>query len=263
MAEQNDQELLITIEDGVGSIAFNRPQVRNSLTPALLQRFISKFQQLEENDAVRVIVLTGVGKAFSSGGDMDFLRDLTQMTQIEIRTMVYRSFQGAARAIKLCSKPTIAAVNGPAIGAGCELAVMCDFRIVARDAYFCENWIEIGAIPPLGGMYLLPRLIGVERANNMILRATRVYGEEAKAIGLASEVVDQDGLADAVRAFAGDLARRPRHALAVARQGMRRGQESTLAGEWEFNVHAQSALLKGDDFGEFVQAMQEGRKPVF
>jgi enoyl-CoA hydratase/carnithine racemase len=263
MNDNTHPELITTIKNGVGTIAFNRPAVRNSLTPEFLVRFIAVLQEFEHDDSVRAIVLTGVGKAFSSGGDMDFLHSLTNMTQSEIRTMVYSAFQGAARAIKLCGKPTVAAVNGPAIGAGCELAVMCDFRLVAREAYFCENWIDIGAIPPLGGMYLLPRLIGVERANNMILRAAKVYGEEAKAIGLASEVHDAEDLPQAAQQFAEDLARRSRNAIAVARQGLRRGLESTMAGEWEFNVHAQSALLKGDDFNEFVAAIGEKRKPVF
>ena len=165
--------------------------------------------------------------------------------------------------MKLSAKPTIAAVNGAAIGAGCELAVACDFRVVSREAFFCENWIELGIIPPLGGMYLLPRLIGLERASNMVLRAQRVYGEEAVRIGLATVCVEPTALAASALEIARELAARSPRALAAARQGLRRSMEGTLEGEWEFNLQAQAMLFAGRDFGEAVAAMNEKRKPVF
>ncbi len=110
---------------------------------------------------------------------------------------------------------------------------------------------------------LLPRLIGLERATNMIMRATRVYGPEAKAIGLATECVAADKLEELVREFASELAGRPRAALAVAKQGLRRGMEGTLAGEWEFNLQVQAMLISGPDFAEALDAIEQKRKPVF
>ena len=258
-----DQQLITQVDGGVGTITFNRPEVMNGLNPDYLQRFIAALQAFERDAAVRVIVLTGAGKAFSSGGDKAFLRELTRMTPAQIRDTVYNSFLGATRSIKLCSKPTIAAVNGPAVGAGCEIAVACDFRIVAEDAFFCENWIDLGLIPPLGGMMLLPRLIGLERASNMVMRAKRVYGPEAKAIGLASECVAPTEFAQTVSAFAADLAGRSRNALAIAKQGLRRGMEGTLAGEWEFNLQVQAMLISGPDFAEAVSALENKRRPMF
>jgi enoyl-CoA hydratase/carnithine racemase len=257
------EELEISIENHVATLTFNRPAVRNALTPALLERLIAAIGQLEADDAVRVLVLTGTGESFSSGGDRDFLRQLTAMTPEQIGRTVYRAFAGAAKAIKLCAKPTVAAVNGAAVGAGCELAVACDFRLVTPQSVFLENWIELGIVPPLGGMFLLPRLIGLERAANMIMRGQRVGGAEAVAIGLASELVAADQLAAAARAFAEDLARRSPRALAVAKAGLRRGMEGTLGGEWEFNIQAQSLLIGGPDFREAVAAMEQKREPVF
>lgn len=263
MASDHSSEVLIDVRDGVGTLTINRPQVRNALTPAYLLEFTAAVKRLEADEAVRVLVVTGAGKAFSSGAEMSFLKDIVSMTAAEVQTVVYASFQGAAKALKLCSKPVIAAVNGPAVGAGCELAVACDFRVVARDAFFCENWIELGIIPPLGGMFLLPRLIGLERASNMMMRATRVYGDEALAIGLASEVADTEQFPEAVRKFAADLAARPRLALSILKQGLRRGQESSLASEWDFNVQAQSMLLKGTEFNRAVDAIHAGQKPTY
>jgi len=259
----NEEDLLCSVADGVATITLNRPHARNSLTPAYLKKLIAAVERCDADEAVRVLVLRGAGKAFSSGADMSFLDDLTTMTADQIRTTVYSTFQGATRALRLCSKPVVAAVNGPAIGAGCELAVACDFRVASRDAVFCENWVDLGIMPPLGGLFLLPRLIGLERATDMAMRATKVSGTEAKAIGLATEVAASEEFDAAVTAFAAGLAVRSRHALRTIKQALRRGQEGTLASEWEFNVQAQALLLTGDDFKAAVAAIRERRAPVF
>jgi enoyl-CoA hydratase/carnithine racemase len=256
-------ELLTTVRDGIGTITFNRPDVMNAVAPPQLEEFIAAMQKLEADDAVRVIVITGAGKAFCAGGDMGFLQALTKMSPDEIKRTVYRAFLGATRTVKLCPKPTIAAVNGAAVGAGCEIAVACDFRLMSTKGFFWENWIDIGVIPPLGGMFLLPRLIGLERASNMVMRSTRVYGEEAKAIGLATEVCEPEALMERAMSFAGELARRSRQALAIAKQGLRRGLESSLSSEWEFNLQAQAMLISGPDFAEAVAAIEAKRPPVF
>jgi enoyl-CoA hydratase/carnithine racemase len=258
-----NDDLLCRTENGVATVTFNKPDVMNALTPEYLHRFIAVIQALDKDHAVRVIVLTGAGKAFCSGGEKGFLKEMLSLAPEKIRETVYGSFLGAARTVKLCSKPTIAAVNGPAVGAGCEIAVACDFRLVAAEAFFCENWIDLGIIPPLGGMMLLPRLIGLERASNMVMRAARVYGPEAQSIGLATTCVPRDELSRCVDQFAADLANRPVAALAIAKQGLRRGMEGTLAGEWEFNLQAQAMLIKGADYAEAVNAIDQKRKPVF
>jgi enoyl-CoA hydratase/carnithine racemase len=133
-------------------------------------------------------------------------------------------------------------------------------RLVTPEAFFLENWIELGIVPPLGGMFLLPRLIGLERATNMVMRGVRVSGEEAVAIGLATKLVASEALAAEAQTFAEDLARRSPAALAVAKAGLRRGMESTLAGEWEFNVQAQSILISGADFRAAVSALDNSRR---
>jgi enoyl-CoA hydratase/carnithine racemase len=257
------EELLHEVSDCVATITFNRPETRNGLTPAYLGKFIELFKSLEADASVRVLMLTGAGPDFSSGGDKGFLHNLKAMSSAEVRDVVYGSFLGAVRTVKLCQKPTVAAVNGAAVGAGCEIAVACDFRIVTPKSFFHENWTAIGLIPPLGGMYLLPRLIGLERASNMIMRAQRLYGEEAVAIGLASKLATPEQLPQESRAFALDLACRSPAALAMAKVGLRRAMEGTLVGEWEFNAMAQGTLLKGDDFTKALEAMDAKRQPVF
>jgi enoyl-CoA hydratase/carnithine racemase len=253
-------EIQSRIEDRVGYAIINRPEARNAVYPELLDELIAAIERFESDDQVRVIVLTGAGAAFCAGADREkFLMRLPGKSVAEIQNDIYRRFMGTARALKLSAKPTIAAVNGPAVGAGCEFAVCCDFRIASTTALFWENWIDLGIVPPLGGMFLLPRLIGQERAADMIMRSRRVTAQEALQWGLASEVAAPEGFAAAVQDFALGLARRSPRALAIAKLGLRRGMESNLAAEWEFNVQAQSMLLTGADFAEAVTRLGAAR----
>lgn len=257
------EDLLCEITEGVATLTFNRPASRNSLTPDYLLKLIDALQRCDRDDAARVIVLRGAGKAFCAGADMSFLDSLTRMTPDEIQQSVYAAFQGATRAIRMCTKPVVAAVHGPAIGAGCEIAVACDFRVVSTEAVFCENWVDLGIMPPLGGLFLLPRLIGLERATDMAMRATRIGGAQAQAIGLATEVAAPESFDEAVRVFSLGLAARSRHALRTIKQALRRGLEGTMASEWEFNIQAQTVLLGGPDFAAAVAGIRERRTPVF
>jgi enoyl-CoA hydratase/carnithine racemase len=256
-------EVIVEKADGIGRIVFNRPEVKNALTPPMLERVMSAIAEFERDDEVRVLLFGGAGGSFTSGGDLKFLADLSGKKPFEIRNTVYSYFAGTAKAIKLCRKPTIAAVAGPAVGAGCEYAIACDFRIAAESAGFCETWINIGLIAPLGGMLLLPRMIGLGRATEMLMRGTTVRGEEAARIGLAHRCVPDDQLDAAALELARELAAGPPLAYATIKEGLRRGMESTLNAEWEFNLYAQAMLINSDDYAEAMQARSQKRKPRF
>ncbi len=255
----------ITVEKvgNVGRINFNRERRLNALMPAILEEIVEALSGFGDDPEVRVVVFTGNGRAFSSGADMEFLEPLFEMEPFQIKEVVYSSFGGAIKTLKLFPKPTIAAVNGPAMGAGCEFALACDFRIASEKAIFCELWIGLGLIPPLGGMFLLPRLIGLAKATEMIILGTRVDGAEAARIGLVNKVVPHERLEEEAMELAERLAKGPHLAYRVAKEGLRRGMESTLAAEWEFNMYAQSMLLDTQDFAEAVRAFVEKREAVF
>ena len=258
------EELQIRVEDRVGHIVFNRPETHNGLVPAFLLDVIEAVKSFDADPGVRAMLFTGNGKNFSSGGDKAFLREVQQMPPQVVQTTVYGAFQGAVRTIKLCAKPTVAVVNGGAVGTGCELAIACDFRVVSKTSFFHENWSAIGTIPTLGGMFLLPRLIGMERAANMIMRCQRVYGEEAVRIGLASLLVEDEAkLLEEGFGFAKDLACRSPNAMRVAKVALRRSMEGTLAGEWEFNLLQQGTLLSGPDFAAALDALEAKRTPTY
>ena len=258
-----EAEVIIEKKNGIGRITFNRPHIKNALTPPMLGQVMDAIARFDKDDDIRVLLFSGAGGSFTSGGDLAFLRDMSGKKPFEIKRTVYTYFAGTAKAIKLCSKPTIAAVAGPAVGAGCEYAIACDFRIAGESAMFCETWVNLGLIAPLGGMFLLPRIIGLGRATDMLLRGTRVYAEEALRIGLVTQVVPDAELDQAAVKLAAELAEGPPLAYTSLKEGLRRGMESSLNAEWEFNLYAQAMLINSDDYTEATTAGKEKRRPKF
>lgn len=261
---EKDPPVLVERVGAVGVLTLNRPQTRNALTPELMDQLQHAVKTLDADATIKALLLTGAGSAFSAGADISFMDGLRRMPQQQIKDQVYNSFQGATRALRLCAKPVVAAVNGAAFGAGCEVAVACDFRIAGNSAVFCENWIEMGAMPPLGGLFLLPRLIGLERASDMVMRATKIDGPRAVEIGLATLSVDDAILREAAMNFAKDLASKPGAAMAAIKQGLRRSMDNHLTSEWEFYVNTQAILLAGPDFSENVDRINRlirGKSP--
>jgi len=253
----------VTAADGIGRVTMNRPEIMNALAPPMMAEIIAAMADLGADSSVRCVIIAGAGKGFSAGGDLNFLDDLTETRPFDVKDSVYRYFGAGIKAIKLFEKPTIAAVQGAAVGAGCEIALACDFRIAAEDAFFRESWIDLGLISPLGGMVLLPRLVGLGKATEMLMLGKKVDAAEALAIGLVNDVVARYDLEGAATMLAERLAAGPPLGLRAMKEGLRRGGESSLAAEWDNNVNVQSMLIDSDDFAEGVAAMKERRKPDF
>lgn len=256
----------VRVDRPAGSVAWVtviRSDIGNASSPGMLCEIRDAFLDLNKQDDVRAIVLAAEGKHFSVGADFSFLDRVTDMSATEVKDTVYSNFQGAAKAIYRSSKPTLALVQGAAITVGCELALACDFRIAADNARFQESWIKLGIIPPLGGLFLLPRLIGLGRAMEMCLTGRPVMAEEALEIGLVGEVTTPDQLFVRGNAFAAELAVLPPVAYAAAKQAMQRGMESSMEAEWQANVTTQALLLGGKDFREGLAAVREKRAPQF
>lgn len=256
-------DILVTRDNRIGTIAINRPAANNSVSAATMDEIGAAVSELTADDSIRVLVLTSTGKHFVAGAEFSFLQDLSITPALTVKDKVYTSFQGAARALYHCPKPTLAAFSGAAVTVGCELAVACDFRIVSETAFFQESWIKLGILPPLGGMMLLPRLVGLGLATDMVLRGRAVKAEEALRSGLVHEVVPSDALAERITTFATELAAIAPQAYAAAKQGLHRGLESTMEKEWAANVLAQALLLGSDDFKEGLAAVMEKRAPTF
>ncbi len=248
---------------GVATVTFNNPENLNAFSPECFDQLIATLDQLKADREVRAVIFTGSGQAFSAGGSYDFLREVTELSPVETKEAVYARFAGGIKAVKLFPKPTVAAVNGPAAGAGCELAIACDFRIVSAAAVFREVWVKIGVLCPLGGMFLLPRLVGLTKATEMLMLGTKVGGEEAVSIGLANRLVEAEELLPEAIRWAEELAQGAPLALAAIKEGLLRGMDSTLESEWARAVYAQSMLISSNDCKEGIDAMITKRKPQF
>jgi enoyl-CoA hydratase/carnithine racemase len=248
---------------GVRVLTLDRPETLNALTLEGMRELGERVEAAAADPAVRALVLTGAGKAFSAGGDAQFLLGIPAMTDAELRTVVYGTFQRPVRAIRAMPKPVVAAVNGPAVGAGCELAVASDFRIASEHARFGEVWIRLGCVPALGGMYLLPRIVGLARATEMVLTGDLVDAAEAHRIGLVTRVVPAGELLDAALGLARSLAQGPAKALAAAKAAINRGLASDFWSELDATVADQLGCFRTRDFAEGVRALADRRPPRF
>lgn len=257
------EDIRLERRDGLGLIRINRPDRRNALRPQTLSEICAAMDALSADGTVRAIVLSGEGRHFAAGAEFSFLEELKRTPAPQIKSQIYAHFQGAARRIYHCPKPTVAAINGAAVTVGCELALACDFRVISPTATFQESWIRLGLIPPLGGLFLLPRLVGLGRANEICLTGRSVGAEEAVRIGLACEIVEAEALDQRAQALARELADLPPLAYAAAKEGLHRGLESSMEGEWMANVSTQAILLGTEDFVEGLAAVTEKRSGRF
>jgi 2-(1,2-epoxy-1,2-dihydrophenyl)acetyl-CoA isomerase len=257
------ENIIYAREGGVTTITINRPRYRNSLDMNTARELHQAFRDANEDAQTRCVVITGAGSAFASGGDLKFLLQAASLNPVEVKETIYSNFQGIARGLLDMEKPTIAAVNGPAVGAGFDMCLACDIRIASDKALFSEAFARLGAIPGMCGMYMLPHIIGLGRALELAYTAEAISGQEAERIGLANKVVPHDELIPYTKKYAERLANGPTKALAMIKVGMRRALAAGLQSELEFAAYAQGACFKTEDFQEGIRAAVEKRPPVF
>lgn len=222
--------------------------------------------RVNRDPSVRAVILTGAGSTFSSGGnikDMAEGKGLFGHQPVAQRTAYRDGIQRIPRALHSCEAPLIAAVNGPAVGAGCDLALMCDLRIASTNAFFAESFVKLGIIPGDGGAYFLPRAIGTARAAEMALTGDRIDARTALDWGLVSQVVEPDELLATARALAGRIATNPPHAVRMTKKLLREAQGRSLDSVLELSAAYQSIAHTTRDHQEAIAAMIEKRAPRF
>lgn len=254
-----DPVLLVERQGPVTTLIMNRPTTRNALDPELLDALGARLREAAADTNVRAIVLAGAGDAFCSGADLKgVLGDSSATKDLGARI---EQFHTLIRAIVHAPKPLIAAVRGPAVGFGADLALACDLRVFARDAYLQEKFVAIGLMPDGGGSFWLPRLVGIGRALEFLLLGTRIDAPQALELGLANRVAD-DELAEA-RALAVTLAAGPPLALAAIKSAVRESALGGIESALEREKRGQTALLGSQDFREGVAAWGGKRAPNF
>lgn len=254
--------------DGIATITLNRPELRNPISDLdLIEALLGSLANMEADPAVRVAVLTGAGSAFSAGGNLKAMKPdsggLNASLPARTRGNYKRGIQRLPLAFAALEVPVIAAVNGPAIGAGLDLACMCDLRIAGETAKFAESFVKLGIIPGDGGAWLLQRIVGFSKAAELTLTGETIDAAEALKIGLVSQVVPDAELLSAARTLAGRIACNPSFAVRMAKRLLWDAQRMDLPGVLEMSAAMQAVAHATKDNAEAVNAFLEKRKPVF
>ena len=256
--------VLFEQRDAIVTLTLNAPEARNALTSqAQWDAVVAACERVQADPAVKVVVLTGAGSAFCAGGNVKDFRDkrgLAAGSGMEIRDNYRRGIQRIPLAFHRLDVPTIAAVNGPAIGAGCDLACMADIRIASEKASFAESFVKLGLIPGDGGAWLLQRVVGYARAAEMSFTGDTVDAQAALAMGLVSRVVPHETLLAEATALAERIAANPGQALRMTKRLMREAQTSRLDAILELSAAYQALTHGSAEHEGAVAAFLERRK---
>ena len=253
-------------EGAVLLLTLDRPDARNAYSEAMVDSLVRALDDADRDDEVRCVILTGAGAAFSAGGDLKRMLQQEGMFAggpVDLRRRYVDGIQRIPRRLALLEKPIIAAINGPAIGAGLDLACMCDLRLAARGAQLGSTFVKVGLVPGDGGAYFLARTVGFPRALELMLTGRLVDADEAERIGLVHRVVEPAELLPAARALALQIAANAPLAVRLTKRAAYRSHEADLEQALELAATYQGVVQNTADHREAVRAMLERRPPVF
>jgi len=255
------RSLLVDKIDGIATLTMNRPEARNALDVPMREELVNALDEIERDAAVRVVILTGAGGHFSAGGDVKTMA-ARRHTAAEGRARVELLNRFVLRLFNF-PKPTIALVDGFAVGAGCNIALGCDMIVASDRAKFGEVFLKIGLVPDGGGTWLLQRVVGLSKAKEMVLTADIIDAAEALRIGLVNRVVPAAELESVTRALAAKIALGPPLAATLAKSLLNRAATVDLAAALEGEAFGQSNAITSEDHAEGVRAFLEKRAPKF
>lgn len=255
--------LLVETHGAVRLLTLNRPESFNAFNLELKAALLAGLADAGADDSVRAVVLTGAGRAFCAGQDLKEHLQLSAAGDPRLATTVREFYNVAVTTILGMPKPVVAAINGPAAGAGAGFAYACDLRLMAESASFSMAFAGVGLSADSGASYLLPRLIGQGRASALMLTGRKVDSAEALSIGLVDEVLPSERLAARTLELAGQLAAGPTRAYAMIKRSLQVGAESELKTTLEFEAQAQAQLFASADHHEAITAFSEKRSPQF
>jgi 2-(1,2-epoxy-1,2-dihydrophenyl)acetyl-CoA isomerase len=255
-----NEAILVKVEDHVGTITLNRPEAMNYLDPIMSGEIEKTLLDFEKDEEVRALVITGAGRGFCAGGDIKTMQQ--KRTPREWMARV-EGVTGCIKAMVNCPKPIIASVNGPAVGAGCNLALAADLIIASEKAVFGEVFTRIGLIPDCGGFFLLPRRVGLTKAKELIFTGKTITAQEAAQMGMVNRVVSAEALGEETRKLAEELAGGATLAIGMAKRLLNLSFQSDLEAILNAELTNQTMLRYTEDHPEGVQAFREKRKPNF
>jgi enoyl-CoA hydratase/carnithine racemase len=258
----NDAHVLYEVKDHIAVITLNRPEAKNAFSPEMIRLWREFLEEARKDDDVCVIIVTGKGDTFCSGGD---IRDMAEgkLRSWDMKRFLWEGVHRIVLTLEDLDKPVIAAINGAAMGAGLDMAIMCDLRVCSDKAKLAESYILMGLVPGDGGAYFLPKLIGMAKALEMLFTGDVLSPREALEIGLVNRVVPHDRLMEETMKLADRIASKPPLAVRMMKRAVSRAQGSALRAHLDY-ISSQLALLSETrDHQEAAQAFLEKRKPVF
>jgi len=257
-------------EGPIAVLTFQDPERRNAMTRAMGEAFAARLASLAREPELRAVVLTGAGRAFSAGGDLEFIRGLAEAgaadpggpTRLRNRETM-RSFYGLFLSVRELAVPSVAAIQGAAVGAGLCVALACDLRVAARDARLALNFTRLGIHPGMGATWTLPRLVGPAHAADLLLTGRAVDGEEAHRMGLVNRCVAREAVLDEALDLARSLAEAAPAAVRGTRAALARTPQTTLQDQLAFEAAEQARCYETRDLQEGLEAARERRPPRF
>lgn len=258
------QEILLDKEGGIAVITLNRPDRLNALTTNMYEELPEILDQLKKDDKVKVVILTGSGKGFCAGSDVhDRLDKRLEKGAENSRFQKLQPVGKIALDIADFDKPIIGAINGVAVGAGLSMALLCDIRLASEKARFGAIWLNIGLIADVGATYFLPRIIGKERALELMLSRRIIDADEALKIGLVGTIWPADQLMNEAKKLAQEIAESPSVGVELTKRALQRSLENNLKMQLDFESYAQNICRQTQDHKEGIAAFKEKRKPKF
>ncbi len=250
-----------TVRDSVASITLNRPDKLNAFSGTMREDLLAALRACEDDEDVRVVVISGAGRAFCAGGDVDFMSGLQKSGDVASFRKLLDAGRDVVLQIATMSKPVIAAINGIAAGAGCNLALACDYRIASEGAKLSESFVRIGMHPDWAGTWLLPRLVGRSRAMEILMSGRMVDATEALAIGMIDRIAND--LASETEQFARMLVAAPPLALAGIKRALLASESNDLRAQIDLESEHQLACFRSKDAAEGMAAFFEKRPAAF
>jgi 2-(1,2-epoxy-1,2-dihydrophenyl)acetyl-CoA isomerase len=263
--EDLTKQLSYSCKNGIATLTLNRPNKLNACTTAMYRGIIQVVEEVQNNDEVRVLIVTGAGEGFCAGSDAKERLEVKARGEnlATSRKEMIAPIGYFGESFFSLGKPTLAAVNGICVGAGLSFALLCDVRIASDKARFGAVWVRMGLVPDVGATYLLPRIVGSDKALELCFTGEIIDAEEAQKIGLATKVVAHDRLMSTVNQLARKIAEGPSVAIELAKKGIYRALNGDYSSQLEYESFAQNICFQTIDFKEALAAFREKRKARF
>ncbi len=257
------EHILVSEAEGIVTITLNRPDKLNAFIGHMRRDLAEALEHAGSDRTVRVVIVTGAGRAFCAGGDVAFMAELMDRRDAEEFSRILGAGRRVITAIRQMTKPVIASINGPASGAGCNLAFACDLRIASNNATFSQSFAKVGLHPDWGGTYFLPRLVTSNKACEMFFLGEPIDAAEAARLGILNQVVAPEELENATLQLAARLRAAPPIALAAAKHAVYMSEAAELEEMLRYETEAQLRCFESEDGHEGVRAFLEKREPRF